>query len=111
MPSKTQHGGDLLTDVRNLAIPFSLLIAQKGLEYVMNKDDKPAAMPAKAKSARKTQKGGAHDGCALCAASAQAGGANNRVSHARVAEEFRKLSQDLQELLTSYKEHVTLHSQ
>lgn len=108
MPSKSQQGGDLFTDVRNLAIPFSFLIAQKGIEYMASK------RPASAKG-RSRMAGGSsgHEGCALCAAaSSQAGGRSSaKLSHSRVAAEFQKLSSDLQGLLNSYKEHLSMHSQ
>ena len=112
MPSKSQQGGDLLNDVRNLAIPFSLLIAQKGMEYLANRR---TPTPASAKRTSR-MRGGAHEGCALCAAQqggrkqASSGDSSARLTHARVAEEFRQLSSDLQQLLTSYKEHVNFHA-
>jgi hypothetical protein len=34
---KEQYGGSLLLELRNLAIPFSLLLAKNGVEYVMKK--------------------------------------------------------------------------
>lgn len=113
MPTnKALHGGDLITDVRNLAIPFSLLIAQKGIEYLANRKtdtDKTDKKPAKKMT------GGGHEGCALCAA-VQAGGrsrqtaSSNRLSHQRVAAEFKQISQELNEMLNMYKDHVQHHS-
>lgn len=51
-----QSGGDFLTSVRNLTVPFGILLASKGLQVMSDKKNatkaKPAAKP-KAKVAAK----------------------------------------------------------
>lgn len=110
MPS--QKGGDLLTDVRNLAVPFGILLAKNGLDYVMSRNSKKSSKaPSKPKKSahrkNKTPMKGGSDGCVLCAAqsSPPAGGAS-RISQREITNEFKRLSNDLQELLESYQRHL-----
>lgn len=70
MPGKTtdmyaQSGGSVLLQVKELAIPFSLLLAKNGIEYLMSKSQKSqkkSVKPAPKKTVqpkKRTQKGGA----------------------------------------------------
>lgn len=40
--NQTQEGGNLLMEVKHLAIPFSLLLAKNGIEFLMHSKDASA---------------------------------------------------------------------
>lgn len=48
-----QDGGNILMDLQALAIPFSLLLAKNGLDYLQKKKD---SVPSKKESKKKTTK-------------------------------------------------------
>lgn len=54
-----QDGGSIMADLQNLAIPFALLLAKNGLEYLSQKKEAPSPK-AKGKGGkkRKGQSGG-----------------------------------------------------
>ena len=59
--NQTMEGGNFLNDVRNLAIPFGLILAERGLKLMMERNEK---VSPKTKRKVKTQKGGS--GCDSC---------------------------------------------
>lgn len=101
--SQTLKGGNILGDVKDLAVPFGLVLAKSGIDYVMTKktpksktqSTKPKATKPKAK---KIVRGGAAGGeCALCASSAKGGA--TEAAHAQLRAEFKNLSMNLKALL------------
>jgi hypothetical protein len=72
-----KKGGALVDDMKNLAVPFAILLAQQGLKGMLNKkEDSKGSKGSKGtkKSASKKQSGGS--GCSSCAATPLAGGAS-----------------------------------
>lgn len=85
MPKK-QAGGAMINDIAELAIPFGLVLAQRGLSHLFAKDKK--------------QKGGSSShNCVLCNESKRGGG--GAIASEIVRKEFRNLSNQLRELLES----------
>lgn len=118
--AKGVKGGALMDDVKNLAVPFAILLAKQGLESIFAKKEKESntnaksakpASNAKAPQAqvtarRKTAMGGGSCGSA-CAAAAQSGG--RRASSAaassanqKVEARFAKLSKEIDNFLAKY---------
>jgi len=85
MEKKDFCGGDVMYELRNLAVPFTLLLAKNGMDYVQKKDAKSTKTPAK-----KTTKGG---GC----------GCMNSKSSVRLGGEIDKLASNLNTIMNSYK--------
>ena len=50
--SATKHGGSIVGEVSNMAIPIGLLAARQGLEWYDKKNKKAPASPAKARASR-----------------------------------------------------------
>lgn len=114
-------GGSLMNDVGDLAIPFALLLAKKGLDKLSESKNRasnaskpkpkksPKAKSPKAKkvrkapaSTRKSQKGG-DSGCSLCAAATIGGGVHDESgSRKHVMLEFQRLTTELRSLLGAY---------
>lgn len=103
---KGQEGGSFIGNVADLAVPFGLVLAQRGLSYMMSKKDPVKSKPAKktaskaAAPKKKTQKGGAET-CLLCNSAAQhathTGGRNARQQ--AIGTEYMRLARELQSLL------------
>lgn len=49
-----QDGGSIMADLQNLAIPFALILAKNGLDYI----SKTPAKPTTGKRGKKAQRGG-----------------------------------------------------
>lgn len=89
----TKKGGDLISDVKGLAVPFAILLAKQGLEMAMDKKKKsPEPTPAsKPKSlARRRTVGG---DCTTC---------NKKGGSDDVKERFAKLSKEIDNFLKKY---------
>lgn len=88
-----KKGGALVDDMKNLAVPFAILLAQQGLKGMLNKkEDSKGSKGSKGskKSASKKQSGGS--GCSSCAATPLAGGASR----------YAKLSAEIDKFLAKY---------
>ena len=95
---QTLKGGNILGDVKDLAVPFGLVLAKSGIDYVMSKKSaKPKTSKPKTNKpkVKKQLKGG---DCALCASSSK-GGAGE--AHAQLRAEFKNLSTNLRALLNN----------
>jgi hypothetical protein len=103
MPSKAklspaQYGGNILSDVRTLAIPFSLLLAKNGVEYLMHKSGKtPASKTVKARTP-KPKSPVQKKKVVAPKAKKQSGGADNAAMNASIG----KLAADIKSLLARY---------
>jgi hypothetical protein len=53
-----QDGGSILADLQNLAIPFSLLLAKNGLEYLSKRKPKTAEKGKGRGKGKRVQRGG-----------------------------------------------------
>jgi hypothetical protein len=80
-----QDGGSILADLQNLAIPFSLLLAKNGLEYLSKKSVKSDVAP-KGKGRGKGKR-------------AQRGGESESMNSGQVAE----LQNDMKAYLGGFK--------
>ena len=103
--SCNQTGGSLITSVTDLAIPFSLLIAQKGLTKWMKDADKNGSKKEKPKTKpRKTSGGAGAKGCQLCSNNMHRGGMihNANLAKHQVKSEFQRLSNELKSLFEKY---------
>jgi len=82
-----KKGGDVFSNIADLAIPFGLLFTLKAIKKVA-----PVKKATKAKSVKKTrQNGGSH--CVLC--DRQSGG----MSQDMIRSEISKITSDLKSLL------------
>lgn len=95
MPTPKQIGGDLMTDIKSLAIPFSLLIALNGMKLLRKKKDAKNQPHSKS-----TQKGG----CG-CTGSRKLGGGGKMIGGTVVNQELAKLANDIQTILSRYSAH------
>lgn len=94
--SKTiQIGGDIVTDMKHLAIPFSLLLALNGVDYIKKQQKKKALAPPKPSKKKQAprQSGGA---CGACNGAKMVGGT-------AVNNELHKLAMDIKSILSQYK--------
>jgi hypothetical protein len=88
--NKEQVGGDVIYELRNLAIPFVLMLAKNGMDYIQSnkqkskKVNKPRASPPKTKKTK--------GGCG-CSARPAIGG----------NDEITKLANNLNQVMASYK--------
>jgi hypothetical protein len=105
-----EGGGDFLVEVRNLAIPFGVYLAGRGIQMMIDKHD-VLNKQKKSKKQKKTkkiiQKGG--EGCGACSAmapplahAAYSGGGINATRNANILglqNELNRLSNQLQDIL------------
>ena len=86
-----KKGGALVDDVKNLAVPFAILLAKQGLEGMFKKKEKK---PSAAVSARRRSAAGGS--CSTCATvpTAQAGGAK--------VNRYKQLSDEIDRFLAKY---------
>lgn len=89
MAPKLQLGGDLVTDVKALAIPFSLLLAMNGVDFLKKKKT-PTSAKKTEKKTKTSQKGGC--GC----------GTKRMVGGTPISKELAKLSDDIKTILNQY---------
>lgn len=123
--SKAQCGGSIVKDIADLAVPFGLLIAMKGIKTLVgkkpnDKKTKKASIASKPRprSKKTSQKGGEVTKCVLCETSNTqhgAGGASvlntgyisssvsQNKSNSRVKSEIAKLTSEIKSLLSHYK--------
>lgn len=113
---KSQQGGDFLSTVVDLAVPFGLILAARTLQNKMHKSSSSSSTKTKTKSsAKKTdkvkavkspkasvktpkQKGGsAHADCLLCKETKKGGASSNDL-----VKEFRSLTQDIRGMLDRF---------
>lgn len=89
---KNQDGGNILLEVRNLAIPFSLILAKNGLEYLAKKQQasKPSIKKTEKASNRRPKKIG------------QKGGAT-AAAEQQMKESLQNLTVEIKDLLAKYK--------
>ena len=98
---KSKKGGALVEDIKNLAVPFAILLAKQGLEGMFDKKKKAAEKPAAAISARKstaTRTRAAVGGCGSCAPVAKVGGASKKGSR------YAELSREIDRFLNTFSE-------
>lgn len=87
---KAKKGGALVDDVKNLAVPFAILLAKQGLEGMFKKKEKKATPAVSAR--RRSAAGGS---CSTCATvPAQTGG--SRVNR------YKQLSAEIDRFLQKY---------
>lgn len=60
---KTTQGGDIMYDLRNLAVPFVLMLAKNGMEYIEKNKSMLNQKPKSQKPKRKTQSRDKKGGC------------------------------------------------
>jgi hypothetical protein len=90
---KKKKGGALVDDMKNLAVPFAILLAQQGLKGMLNKNNdskRPASSRSASSRSNKSKSGGS--GCSSCAATPLAGGASR----------YAKLSEEIDKFLAKY---------
>ncbi len=81
-------GGGYIEDIADLALPFSLILAQRTFSHVSNMKNS------------KQMKGGSSEACLLCNTAAhQAGG--RRARQNVIENEYRRLASELRSLLDS----------
>lgn len=87
---KSKKGGALVDDVKNLAVPFAILLAKQGLEGMFKKKEKKASAAVSAR--RRSAAGGSCSTCATVPAQA-GGGKMNR---------YKQLSDEIDRFLAKY---------
>lgn len=86
-----KKGGALVDDIKNLAVPFAILLAKQGLDGMFNKKaEKKTTVKATAKRSAKSATGGS--GCSSCATKT-GGSAKNR---------YAQLSAEIDKFLSNY---------
>jgi hypothetical protein len=97
--NKGVKGGSYITNVADLAIPFGLILAQRAMSLVMEKNTKKKGVKAKTTAQKdkknKQKKGGSSEACLLCNTTHQAGGTNQQV----IEREYQRLASELRSLL------------
>lgn len=87
----SKKGGALVDDVKNLAVPFAILLAKQGLEGMFKKKEKKSSSAA-VSVRRRSAAGGS---CSTCATvPAQAGGAK--------VNRYKQLSDEIDRFLAKY---------
>lgn len=94
-----QSGGNILNEIRNLAVPFGILLSFKGYESYIQRAvlGASASKASKASKPRKTtQKGG----CAPCAGILAGGGKEQFMANTiAVQHEFNRLVNELKNMI------------
>lgn len=85
-----KKGGALVDDVKNLAVPFAILLAKQGLEGMFKKKEKKASAAVSVR--RRSAAGGSCSSCATVPA--QAGGAK--------VNRYKQLSDEIDRFLAKY---------
>lgn len=92
---KQKGGGDVLTSIKTLAIPFGLMLAQKGVDRLLTpastKSKSKPKSKSKSKPVSKTQRGGVSSTCATlrggtCNCNKQVAGRSTRKTAMRGGE-------------------------
>jgi hypothetical protein len=91
--SSSKKGGALVEDIKNLAVPFAILLAKQGLEGMMGKkkeEKKPPAMAAKASKTASVRRRVAEGGdCTSCTrTSTSTGGSSMKSRYAQLSKEI-----------------------
>lgn len=89
MDKKDFCGGDVIYELRNLAVPFTLLLAKNGMDYIQKKGKTTKTSTTKAPPKQVTKRGGC--------------GCMNSKSSVRLGGEIEKLAQNLNTIMNSYK--------
>ena len=105
--SKNLNGGDLMSDVKNMVIPFGLLLAKNGVDYMAKakKAPKPKVSKPKAKVPSSPKKAAPkRGGCGACANKALVGGqaSSKSVSRNHFEQELANLARDLRNIIKEY---------
>ena len=94
--NKTASGGNIVSDLNKLAVPFGLIVAERGLKKLMKKDTNTAAVVAKSSPARKAAVGGKKS----------KGGSsellNSSTGSKKFVNEINKLTSDIESFLAKY---------
>jgi hypothetical protein len=110
MPScsktSSQLGGALINDIADLAVPFGLILAQRGLSYVLQKQKESKPVKASVRGKKTSQTGGVCESCLLCnsknsSLKGQGGGVKNDLSRSTIQDEYRHLADELRGLLVN----------
>ena len=104
MSAKLQIGGDLVTDIKALAIPFSLLVAMNGVKFLKNKKaQKPDPKNGKSSNKKGQTKGKPQQkgGCG-CPGNKLTTGGRKMIGGTTVNRELAKLSDDIRSILSRY---------
>ncbi len=109
--SSNKRGGALVEDIKNLAVPFAILLAKEGLEGMFKKTDKKAVKKTDKKAVkknvsdkpaslkrRKTIAGGA---CGSACGSMH-GGASKTASGQTVKNQFDNIAKEIEHFLQKY---------
>ena len=111
--SKKAKGGAILDDVKNLAVPFAILLAKQGLQHMFDNtknENKKSALqkseskstssksPARQSPARKSVKVGGSCGSQCATAAQKKGGSSSDAVKVR----FEKLSKEIDSFLQKY---------
>lgn len=94
--NKTKGGG-LLNDIADLAIPFGLVIAERGLNHLLN-DQKEKKNKKPQRKSNQAQKGGKHH-CYLCMQNQRGGESSIENRRSLVQKQFSDLAVRLNNLL------------
>lgn len=97
-----KKGGSIIKDVQNLAVPFGIILAKKGLDKFMKSSKKSAAAEEKSKvsAGQKAAVGGAKK--AKKPATKDAKKAPKKGGAMQLQQEFNKLSQEIESFLSKY---------
>lgn len=97
MVQKLAEGGGFYSEVRNLAIPFGLLLAERGIHGMLSKNIQKNKKNATKKQTSKTKKGGE------CSSCNQLNGGNLSVTEMsnQISNEFARVTSRIEGLLRS----------
>lgn len=114
MPISKQQGGDFLSTVVDLAVPFGLILAARSLQNRQKGTTKTKTKSITAKATVKAvkavkapkQNGGSatseHEDCALCTGNKRGGGSARQMSNRDLVKEFRSLTSDIRGMLERF---------
>ena len=108
MPITKKKGGGLVDDVNNLAVPFGLLLAERGLSNLMKKSNptkkKAASDAAALDNNKRAAVGGAKATKTTKAKKTTKGGSpmESTVGSKKLVDEFSKLSSEIETFLAKY---------
>jgi len=103
----SKSGGALVDDMKNLAVPFAILLAKQGIQGMFNKKDSASKSSSKskkvdsmpmtmAKKKSKTQKGGDCGSCGSAEVVPAAGGSRAKMTR------YAQLSKEIDDFLSKY---------
>lgn len=97
-----KKGGSIIKDVQNLAVPFGIILAKKGLDKFMKSSKKSVAAEEKSKvsAGQKAAEGGAKK--AKKPATKEAKKTPKKGGAIQLQQEFNKLSQEIESFLSKY---------